>query len=333
MVGLVSKADDEDMMRLHRYSRKGAAEIVARLIKSGISPNLQNKHGCTALHLACRNGHIGVLRVLGHCPNLASTLWHKRYPIHNAVLQGDVELLRELLCILGRAKDMSFVNQPDEAETEELGKMRWSTFSSAMTALHYAVAMDNRAVAQLLLDTGASLAARDRLGRTPLMYAAELCSSELTQLLLQHRPGEQHVQIQDKTGATVLHYALRSDNKETVDHIVEAVLREPQDVFTVLTTTEDAKAESPLLMLVTSFRVDVLKKLLPPLDPLAFLQARFHDSKAILHERIAWPTARSTDGITPSFTEYEEKKSATIRLLQAKLDESLQHRALSKPLP
>jgi len=52
------------------------------------------------------------------------------------------------------------------------------------TPLHYAAGYNHIEIAQLLIDEGASLAAKDSMGNTPLHYAAGYGRPQLVELLL-----------------------------------------------------------------------------------------------------------------------------------------------------
>lgn len=65
-------------LRIHRllFGRYGEVEDVEAILSSGVGADHQDKHGNTALHLSCANGHPDVVRALikagaTHLPNAA----------------------------------------------------------------------------------------------------------------------------------------------------------------------------------------------------------------------------------------------------------------------
>ena len=317
MPGLLSKADDEDMMKLHQVARKGSAEILSRLLRAGTSPNLQNKYGCTALHLTCVKGHVSVLRVLSECPNLTMNCWHGRYPIHNAVIRGSVDFLRELVYLLSK-RDPLALNQPDESDLDELGNMVFVPPSGSLSPLHYAVALGLTDVTACLLEHNASLLSRDKHGLSPLMYAVAGGDVEVLKVVLNTR--QSHLQVQDKKGATALHMAARAEATEVVELLMEVLVKETPDVASALLTCEDVRKETPLLLLIEKLQLDAVKTALAHMDPFIFQQLRFHDSRVIFADRIAFNSTTYQQTGSHSY-EFEEKKELMIKLLKEKLED------------
>ena len=78
------------------------------------------------------------------------------------------------------------------------------------TLLHVAAAAGRRKlVEELILQHGASVAPRDRMGRTPLVCAAEQTSETVCETLVEHGGGVVDVNSADVSGATALHVAAR----------------------------------------------------------------------------------------------------------------------------
>eukprot|EP01059_Diplonema_ambulator_P000236 TRINITY_DN10196_c0_g1_i1.p1 TRINITY_DN10196_c0_g1~~TRINITY_DN10196_c0_g1_i1.p1 ORF type:complete len:364 (+),score=80.46 TRINITY_DN10196_c0_g1_i1:1164-2255(+) len=317
------KADDEDMEKLHAAARKGNAELVNRLINGGIYHSIQNKFGCTAMHLACKNGHVGVVRVLGE-RQVTLGPWHGRWAVHQAVLGRDTELLEELCYAVERHPNNdfnSFINQPSEEELEVDGE-----HTSTLTALHYTVLSNNSEMTKKLIQKGAATNLRDKLGRTPLMYALRLPDPALFQTLI----GEHvSIHVQDKKGANVLHMALRSDRDDLASLLIQAVQHESPESTNSFLVAEDELKQSPFSLMIEMGKVTLLQSCIDKIDNFSFQQTRFHDSRTVHPERIPWciPHASPQRPVSDSQAEFsdnqfsaEERKDAIVRMLQAKLD-------------
>ena len=111
------------------------------------------------------------------------------------------------------------------------------------TFLHW-VARDNEnpAVVSLLLDRGADLMARDRLGRTPLHWAAWFNEPAVVGLLLARGADPN---ARDRGGATPLHGAAKRSRSPVVvglllDHGADATLRDAENRLPVDLAAENA---------------------------------------------------------------------------------------------
>ena len=100
------KADDDNMEKLHQAARRGQTDLVRRLVGSGIPLGLPNKFGCTALHLAARNGHTMTVKELGPKSNLSAG-WHGKLPLHLAVAGGHKDTI---LALLEAAKSQNIIH-------------------------------------------------------------------------------------------------------------------------------------------------------------------------------------------------------------------------------
>jgi hypothetical protein len=95
--------------------------------------------------------------------------------------------------------------------------------------LHGAAVRGNLASAQLLVERGAALDARDGMGRTPLMWAAQMGHREVVELLLAH--GADANVVETFSGTTALMQAAASDRGDLA--IVEALLAAGADTSRV----------------------------------------------------------------------------------------------------
>ncbi|XP_012379037.2 NF-kappa-B inhibitor epsilon [Dasypus novemcinctus] len=136
---------------------------VQALVLQGASRMLQDRHGDTALHVACQRQHLACARCLlegqpepsrrpSHSLDLQLQNWQGLACLHIATLQRNRPLM-ELLLQNGADID---------AQEGTSGK----------TALHLAVETQERALVQFLLQAGARVDARMLNGCTPLHLAA-----------------------------------------------------------------------------------------------------------------------------------------------------------------
>ncbi|XP_068921957.1 NF-kappa-B inhibitor epsilon [Petaurus breviceps papuanus] len=136
---------------------------VRALVQKGASQTLQDRHGDTALHLACQHQHLDCARYLlevtpdrsrgqHHHPELRLQNWQGLACLHLATLQRNRQLM-ELLLQNGADIDIQ-------------------EGTSGKTALHLAVETQDRALVRFLLRAGARVDARMHNGCTPLHLAA-----------------------------------------------------------------------------------------------------------------------------------------------------------------
>ncbi|XP_006039010.3 NF-kappa-B inhibitor beta, partial [Alligator sinensis] len=140
---------------------------VRSLRGAGAGRGLQEKGGRTALHLACREGRRDCARHLLAPPGARLYLDCANYdgftPLHVAVLQKDVEMVKLLL---GAGADL------DKAEP-----------SCGRSPLHLAVEAQCPEVVECLLRGGADPGARMYVGYTPLYSALHRPDRRIPQLL------------------------------------------------------------------------------------------------------------------------------------------------------
>lgn len=143
---------------------KNRADVVAAMLKNGVSPNLLVEDGDPALVRALRWDNQAVVKVLLAAPdidvNQESRLGETALML--AALKGNEALARELV-----------------AKGAHVNKSGW-------TPLHYAATEGHVQLMQWLLDEGAEVNAQTRAGVTPLYMAARKPSREAVLLLLKH---------------------------------------------------------------------------------------------------------------------------------------------------
>lgn len=202
----------------------GLNDAVEYLLDNGMSPEVTDQYGATALVAACGRKYLDVARTLlehGADPNMRTNsgatplscacecpdpalarllLGHgAKWTINAAAMLGDMPQLRELL---------------DEGEhVDTLGA--WDK-----TPLMLALEHGQSNAATLLIAKGANVNARDHNSITPLHYAAGGPDPEMVSFLIA-AGAEVNARAKD-TGATPLHYAARSGRADSVRRLLDA---------------------------------------------------------------------------------------------------------------
>ena len=126
--------------------------------------------------------------------------------------------------------------------------------SSGMTELHHAVEADDLPLVESLIQSGANLGGRDNEGRTVLHFASMRQSRDTRMVcMLLDAGGNTIISLRDVHGQSALHYAVESNNIESVDIFVK------HDVDALAT---DYWGFSPFLWAVVSSSTDIVKELL-----------------------------------------------------------------------
>ena len=127
-------------------------KIVELLLSHSASPNIGNKHGLTALHVAARDGHEELVELLlKYNANVHAREEEAWTALHQAATKGHESTAQLLLAH----------NADANAQT-----------SYGWTALHLAAHGDHANMVLLLVDAGSDLSAIDFLGHTALHRAA-----------------------------------------------------------------------------------------------------------------------------------------------------------------
>ncbi|XP_005389869.1 PREDICTED: NF-kappa-B inhibitor epsilon isoform X2 [Chinchilla lanigera] len=175
---------------LHLAVHLDQPSAVRALVLKGASRTLQDRHGDTALHVACQRQHLACARCLlegqpepgrgpAHPLDLQLQNWQGLACLHIATLQRNQPLM-ELLLQNGADID---------AQEGTSGK----------TALHLAVETQERSLVQFLLQAGAQVDARMLNGCTPLHLAAGRGLSSISYTLCQAGADALLLNVEDET--------------------------------------------------------------------------------------------------------------------------------------
>nr|XP_019936155.1 PREDICTED: ankyrin-3-like [Paralichthys olivaceus] len=171
---------------LHVAAKHRHLSITEILIRKGARLDLQDNHGHTALHSAASRGHIEIVRALvkAGAPIHSLDLFDKT-PIDLAAEHEHVDVVKVLL------KEEA---KQTESHTQDM-------------ILHRAAMQDNWRLAELLLQSGAAVNARNNHEKTPLFYTVARSNEKTTTVLL-------------NAGAEVDHDVIN----EAIEHKQESIL-------------------------------------------------------------------------------------------------------------
>ncbi|KPI83070.1 hypothetical protein ABL78_7904 [Leptomonas seymouri] len=303
------KSEDENMEKIHVAARKGQTEEVRRLITLGINPTIQNRFGCTALHLACKFGCVETAKYLASVAEV-HTSWHGQKPIHLAVLSNKMDLVKALVDgakVRGQSIE-SLLNECDDREVKEIGTH--VKHCKGQTALHWCVGLgpEYLPMLKLLVQLGASPTVKDRDDETPLMRAMEFGWPEALETMLDNVVNKNSLRLDymDRKGHSHLHWAILTNNEPIALRFVE--MGHNVDM-------EDAEHVVPLYLSVRAAMVQLTAKLAGMTDSVLVQSCPFHNGTTVVRDRIAWLSFVSTDA------DAEPAKIEVIRLFQAKLTE------------
>ncbi|GHT91615.1 hypothetical protein FACS1894122_04320 [Alphaproteobacteria bacterium] len=156
------------------------------LLEHGANPNAPNENGDTMLHMALESGNIGAVKVLlehGANPNVPNKEGNS--PLHCVYYKDDKNMVKFLL----------------------------DSGADAGTLLHRAAKEGKKDMAKLLLPKS-NVNARDRGGKAPLHFAAEMGCDKVADILLE-RP-KINVNAKDAEGKTPLHFAAANGRDKVV---------------------------------------------------------------------------------------------------------------------
>lgn len=301
------KVDDENMEKMHVAARKGQRDEIQRLIDTGVDPAIQNRFGCTALHLACKFGCVDTAKFLASICEV-HTAWHGQKPLHLAVMANSLELVEALIHgAQERGQSVeTMLNECDEREVTEIGAHVKTC--RGQTALHWCVGLGPSYVPmmRLLVNSGASPTARDKSDETVLMRAMEFKWPEAVEIMLSLVPSASALRLDyiDKEHRSHMHWAILSNYEALALRFVEL----GQDV-----NMEDSERAVPLFLAIRAAMVPLTKVLLEKTDVFQIQSCPFHNGKVVQMDRIAWLD------FVPA--EAQEDKNTVVQLLQARLDD------------
>jgi ankyrin repeat protein len=227
-------ADFSGSTALHMAAWGGQEQAAALLLGQGTQSTHREADGTTPSMLACKQGHLGVMRLLLQHLGIQALQETDRKGfsvLHWAASCGKEEIVSFLLgqgalpgsrdgfnatplmlaCAAGHMGVVKVLLQHIGAqafqealqETDEIGG----------TALHLAAECGHEGIVTLLLGQGAQANSKDEDGRTPLLWACEEGQLNVVQMLVQHI-GPEALQMWDRHDMTALHWACEKGRGE-----------------------------------------------------------------------------------------------------------------------
>uniref|UniRef100_A0A8C3UEQ8 Ankyrin repeat and death domain containing 1B n=1 Tax=Catharus ustulatus TaxID=91951 RepID=A0A8C3UEQ8_CATUS len=193
----LNKPDGKGKKPFLLASEKGHVDMIKKLISLKLFTSEKDEEGNTALHLAAKNGHSGVVEILLEQWENINDLNQSMSPLQEASFNKHLFLQK---------------NSP----------------------LHLAIISNNLPVVKSLLDANHDINSLNHRQETPLHLAADLGNVELVEVLLKSGC---NLKTTDKHGKTALATASRSHHALIVDMIIKAeryfTMKQSQDNFGV----------------------------------------------------------------------------------------------------
>uniref|UniRef100_A0A3P9LAW3 Protein phosphatase 1, regulatory subunit 16A n=1 Tax=Oryzias latipes TaxID=8090 RepID=A0A3P9LAW3_ORYLA len=208
-----SKVTFPDSVTLLDAAARNDVEEVRQLLNSGVSPDLVNEDGLTALHQCCIDNFVEIVQCLidaGACVNACdSELWT---PLHAAATCGHTGLVQLLiqagadLLAVNADGNMPYDLCEDVATLEllEVAMSEQGITQSRIDECRGAKEATMLADIQALVQNGADLNAHDDNGTTLLHIASANGYMSVAELLLTNRA---ELEVKDSDGWTPLHAA------------------------------------------------------------------------------------------------------------------------------
>ncbi|XP_065835495.1 putative ankyrin repeat protein RF_0381 [Oscarella lobularis] len=185
---------------LHSAAWKNRVEVAEYLTANGINIELRNDMGKTPFLVACQSGSVALVDLLisKRCNRLAETTLG-RGALALAVIARQFEMTKKLV-------EMGFdVNKACD--------------KAGCTSLHWAAAKGSAQIVTFLIDNGANLEAKTKLGSTPIMIAV-CCHDDIDFLRLLISKGCD-VLTKDGSGRGLLHCAAAKNRLKVAEHLID----------------------------------------------------------------------------------------------------------------
>ena len=204
--------DEDGQTALMAASEAGSVAVTKLLLGHGADVATATNNGKTALMFAAACGHEAVTKLLlDHGADVAAATKNGQ--------TSPTYLCRAVtMCLLDHGADVAATNSHAGAHATTVPSTSNSTNSHGFTALMAAAQHGHEAVAKLLLDHGADVAAADSNGVTALMAAAQHGHAEVEKLLLDHGAD---VAAADSYGYTVLIHAAHGGHEEVTKLLLD----------------------------------------------------------------------------------------------------------------
>jgi serine/threonine-protein phosphatase 6 regulatory ankyrin repeat subunit B len=265
---------------LHMAAWGGQEQATACLLGQGAQSTHREADGSTPFMLACKQGHLGVVRLLAQSfgkQELEATDETGFSALHYAAESGHGETVTFLLGqgTLANSKDeegatpLMLACQKGHLNVlkvllQHVGlQALQETDNQGWTALHHAALWGHEEAVTFLLGKGAQANSRDENDTTPFMISCQDGHMGVARLLLQH-VGAQVAQEADDRGWTPLHSASRWGHEETVTFLLGQGAQ---------ANSKDENGATPFMMACWQGHLGVVRLLLQHMGPIMGPQA------------------------------------------------------------
>ena len=201
-----------DSTPLHWAARYNTVDMVRYLVETcGMDVNVRDEDGDTPLDYADWNSNYDVIEYL----ESTGALFNQITLLQQAVLAGDYTKAVRLL-----DEDPGSIDDPagdkyiETASGEEV-------YIEGATALHIALAVQDKQMVQLLVDRGADLYLTDDDDWDAMLYAVSYSSVPCLEILLEKEEGLLSRRYSEHYDSTPLHWAARHNTVDMVRYLVE----------------------------------------------------------------------------------------------------------------
>lgn len=212
----------DEMTALHLAIEAQDAHCVEALLEHGADVEAVDPHDRRPLFIAVRQRQFEAVRIILDQGALTDTMSQGHTPIHEAAIQGDVDIM-ELL--LSHGADVNALSWDDKQPlfyavhfgnvevvkvllSHEADPNFFSSYAAEKdeppTCLHLAAAKDNVEIMAALLDGGAKPDLRDSAGATPIFRSVEARSLDGVRLLRRYGASLDVVSSNKKTVADIV---------------------------------------------------------------------------------------------------------------------------------
>lgn len=247
----ITSLNNEGQSLIHIATNSTQLEVIQLLVSKGFSPDTYTgTDGLNCLHLACKQGHMSIVRYLLHeCkmnPKVTTrpteTKPGGQQPVHFAALHGHLELLMYLVeekgcdpnaedgsgktpTLLagesGKIEVMKYLVEDKKCDSSHLAKGSGKV-AAKRQAIHGAAFVGHLEMVQyLIVSCNIDPHAKDSSGVTPIACASQEGKIEVVKYLSQSANID--INVQDSSGRTPLHYACLKGREEVVKYLCSVV--------------------------------------------------------------------------------------------------------------